>query len=79
MLRTRKTLKEAIRRNPYESQYLLEIKERPSTPPGHYSTDDKNGATYYYDASIWAWVHTDDVYGWLFDVSRDFLSKKTKK
>ncbi len=73
------TLRDAIKHNPFVPQYLLEIKQRPSTPPGHYGIGDENEAMYYYDAAIRAWAHTDDVYDWLLDVSKEFFDTEYKK
>ncbi len=78
-LKTRSSLQDAIKYNPYVPQYLLEIKRRPPTPPGHYGIGDENEAMYYYDAAIRAWAHTDDVYDWLLDVSKEFFEKENKK
>ncbi len=77
--KARSSLQDAIKYNPYVPQYLLEIKRRPPTPPGHYGIGDENEAMYYYDAAIRAWAHTDDVYDWLLDVSKEFFEKENKK
>ena len=77
--KTRAILQDAIKYNPFVPQYLLEIKRRPSTPPGYYGIGDENEAMYYYDAAIRAWAHTDDVYDWLLDVSQEFFTVENKK
>ncbi len=76
---TRASLRDAIKYNPFVPQYLLEIKQRPPTPPGHYGIGDENEAMYYYDAAIRAWAHTVDVYDWLLDVSKEFFETENKK